>query len=145
MVHASRGQLPAYEWDFGDVNPPVHAWAALARLQDRHAMLTATPTPTFLEEVFHKLLLNFTWWVNRKDADGGTSSRAASWGWTTSASSTAASRCPAAAAGTGRRHGLDGHVLPDMLAIALELASTIGLRRRLPPSSSSISSALPRP
>ena len=64
-----NGQLPAYEWAFSDVNPPVHAWAAL-RVYQMDAALTGRPDRTFLERVFHKLMLNFTWWVNRKDADG---------------------------------------------------------------------------
>ena len=61
-----NGQLPAYEWAFGDVNPPVHAWAALRGVRDRRRRATST----FLDRIFHKLLLNFTWWVNRKDAEG---------------------------------------------------------------------------
>jgi hypothetical protein len=64
-----NGQLPAYEWQFGDVNPPVHAWAAW-RVYQMDAALTGTPDRGFLERVFLKLMLNFTWWVNRKDADG---------------------------------------------------------------------------
>jgi hypothetical protein len=64
-----NGQLPAYEWAFGDVNPPVHAWAAL-RVYQIDAALNGGPDQSFLEGVFHKLLLNFTWWVNRKDHDG---------------------------------------------------------------------------
>jgi hypothetical protein len=60
-----NGQLPAYEWAFGDVNPPVHAWAAL-----RVHEIAADDDYAFLERVFHKLLLNFTWWVNRKDSEG---------------------------------------------------------------------------
>jgi hypothetical protein len=64
-----NGQLPAYEWAFGDVNPPVHAWAAL-RVFAIDAARTGEPDLLFLERVFHKLLLNFTWWVNRKDASG---------------------------------------------------------------------------
>ncbi|MDH4075171.1 MAG: glucosidase [Acidimicrobiia bacterium] len=64
-----NGQLPAYEWAFGDVNPPVHAWAAL-RVLAIDAAATGRPDLQFLEEIFHKLLLNFTWWVNRKDAEG---------------------------------------------------------------------------
>jgi hypothetical protein len=73
LLHAwymhPNGQVPAYEWNFSDVNPPVHAWAAWRVFQiDRkrcgHGDLA------FLEVVFHKLLLNFTWWVNRKDLQG---------------------------------------------------------------------------
>src|SRR5262249_58206043 len=64
-----NGQLPAYEWDFGDANPPVHAHAALRVYQIDHEQ-TGRPDTEFLEEVFHKLLLNFTWWVNRKDPAG---------------------------------------------------------------------------
>ncbi|MGC9523208.1 MAG: MGH1-like glycoside hydrolase domain-containing protein, partial [Anaerolineae bacterium] len=63
-----NGQLPAYEWDFGDVNPPVHAWAAW-RVYHIDRERTGTADTVFLEQVFHKLLLNFTWWVNRKDVD----------------------------------------------------------------------------
>ncbi len=64
-----NGQLPAYEWAFGDVNPPVHAWAAM-RVYQIERRATGTGDVKFLERVFHKLLINFTWWVNRKDADG---------------------------------------------------------------------------
>ncbi len=64
-----NGQLPAYEWAFGDVNPPVHAWAAW-RVYKIDARQHGTADRDFLESIFHKLLLNFTWWVNRKDADG---------------------------------------------------------------------------
>ena len=64
-----NGQLPAYEWAFGDVNPPVHAWAVLRVFQMDRA-LTGVADRAFLEKCFHKLLLNFTWWVNRKDAAG---------------------------------------------------------------------------
>ena len=60
-----NGQLPAYEWAFGDVNPPVHAWAALRVFE-----IDGSQDYEFLEKVIHKLLLNFTWWVNRKDAEG---------------------------------------------------------------------------
>jgi hypothetical protein len=64
-----NGQLPAYEWAFGDVNPPVHAWSAW-RVYKIEQKRTGTGDLRFLERVFHKLLLNFTWWVNRKDAEG---------------------------------------------------------------------------
>ncbi|HEU6447301.1 MAG TPA: glucosidase [Verrucomicrobiae bacterium] len=70
-----NGQLPAYEWAFGDVNPPVHAWAAFRVFQiERRQRRESNPNDAgdliFLERVFQKLLLNFTWWVNRKDAQG---------------------------------------------------------------------------
>jgi hypothetical protein len=64
-----NGQIPAYEWNFGDVNPPVHAWATyLVYLTD--ASLHGQADHQWLKQSFHKLLINFTWWVNRKDADG---------------------------------------------------------------------------
>jgi Mannosylglycerate hydrolase MGH1-like glycoside hydrolase domain/Glycosyl hydrolase family 63 C-terminal domain len=66
-----NGQLPAYEWAFGDVNPPVHAWSAWRVFQiDRRQRGDEVGDIAFLERVFHKLMLNFTWWVNRKDAQG---------------------------------------------------------------------------
>jgi hypothetical protein len=64
-----NGQIPAYEWAFGDVNPPVHAWAAW-RVYKLEKKRRGKGDRVFLERIFHKLLLNFTWWVNRKDADG---------------------------------------------------------------------------
>ena len=67
-MHPS-GQLPAYEWNLSDVNPPVHAWAAW-RLYKIDRRIRGKADFAFLERVFHKLLLNFTWWVNRKDPEG---------------------------------------------------------------------------
>ncbi len=64
-----NGQIPAYEWALGDVNPPVHAWAAW-RVYQIEKRKRGVGDRRFLERVFHKLLLNFTWWVNRKDAEG---------------------------------------------------------------------------
>jgi len=64
-----NGQFPAYEWALGDVNPPVHAWAAW-RVYKIDKKRNGKGDRAFLKRVFHKLLLNFTWWVNRKDADG---------------------------------------------------------------------------
>ncbi len=64
-----NGQLPAYEWALGDANPPVHAWAAW-RVYKIDRKRTGRADRLFLEKVFHKLLLNFIWWVNRKDAAG---------------------------------------------------------------------------
>ena len=64
-----NGQIPAYEWDFGDVNPPVHALAAL-QIYDLDRARCGVPDTLFLRRVFHKLISNFTWWVNREDAQG---------------------------------------------------------------------------
>ncbi|QFG52356.1 MGH1-like glycoside hydrolase domain-containing protein [Chryseobacterium sp.] len=64
-----NGQLPAYEWDFSDVNPPVHAWSTF-RVYKIDEKINGRPDVPFLESVFQKLLLNFTWWVNRKDKNG---------------------------------------------------------------------------
>lgn len=65
-----NGQLPAYEWAFSDVNPPVHAWAAWRVYQIDRKQRGGDGDAAFLERVFHKLMVNFTWWVNRKDAEG---------------------------------------------------------------------------
>jgi hypothetical protein len=67
-MHPS-GQIPAYEWQLGDVNPPVHAWAAY-RVYQIERRTTGRSDRAFLESMFHKLMLNFTWWVNRKDTRG---------------------------------------------------------------------------
>mgnify|MGYP002409334032 FL=1 len=64
-----NGQIPAYEWNFSDVNPPVHAWAALFIYRTEKELL-GTGDARFLERMFQKLLMNFTWWVNRKDRTG---------------------------------------------------------------------------
>ncbi|NET11194.1 MAG: glucosidase, partial [Symploca sp. SIO2B6] len=64
-----NGQMPAYEWAFGDVNPPVHAWAAL-RVYRIEKKMFGTSDRDFLEEIFQKLSLYFTWWTNRKDPQG---------------------------------------------------------------------------
>jgi len=73
-MHAN-GEFPAYEWAFGDVNPPVHGWGAWRVFEiDREQRRRSNPSDAgdlfFLERIFHKLLLNFTWWVNRKDPQG---------------------------------------------------------------------------
>ena len=64
-----NGQIPAYEWNFSDVNPPVHAWATLFSTSTR-TQLGREPTCEFLERSFQGLMLNFNWWVNRKDPTG---------------------------------------------------------------------------
>ena len=63
------GQLPAYEWNFSDVNPPVHAWAAL-QVYNVEKKNTGSGDVVFLKKIFQKLLINFTWWINRKDRNG---------------------------------------------------------------------------
>lgn len=65
-----NGQLPAYEWSFSDVNPPVHGWATWRVYKIDQKLNGGVGDRKFLEEVFHKLLLNFTWWINRKDYNG---------------------------------------------------------------------------
>ena len=65
-----NGQFPAYEWAFGDVNPPVHGWATWRVYKIDQKLQGGKGDRKFLEEVFHKLLLNFTWWVNKKDTNG---------------------------------------------------------------------------
>jgi hypothetical protein len=69
MMHPD-GELPAYEWAFGDVNPPVHAWATLRVFENDRRQNGGKGDLEFLERVFLKLLMNFTWWVNRKDSGG---------------------------------------------------------------------------
>src|SRR5678815_3909941 len=63
------GQLPAYEWNFSDVNPPVQAWAAM-QVYNIEKKRTGKGDIKFLKKVFQKLLINFTWWINRKDVNG---------------------------------------------------------------------------
>jgi hypothetical protein len=65
-----NGQIPAYEWNFSDVNPPVHAWATWQVYEIDKKSNGGVGDVAFLERIFHKLLLNFTWWINQKDQDG---------------------------------------------------------------------------
>jgi hypothetical protein len=65
-----NGQIPAYEWNYSDVNPPVHAWAVLRVYHIDRKINNNIGDVEFLQRAFHKLLLNFTWWINRKDTDG---------------------------------------------------------------------------
>ena len=64
-----NGQIPAYEWNFSDVNPPVHSWAVWS-VYEKDKQRTGTGDRNFLEKAFQKLLINFTWWVNQKDKHG---------------------------------------------------------------------------
>ena len=97
-----NGQLPAYEWAFGDVNPPVHAWAAWRVYEIDCARRGGQGDRAFLERVFHRLMLNFTWWVNRKDVDGRNIFEGGFSASTISAFSTAARRCRPAARSISR-------------------------------------------
>jgi hypothetical protein len=68
FLHPS-GQIPAYEWEFSDLNPPVHAWAVW-RVYNMDRIRSGHADRAFLEKCFHKLLLNFTWWINKVDREG---------------------------------------------------------------------------
>ncbi len=108
-----NGQLPAYEWAFGDVNPPVLAWAAW-RVYKIDQQQRGRPDRMFLESIFHKLLLNFTWWVNRKDSEGNNVFQGGFLGLDNigvfDRSAPLANRRLHRAE---RRHQLDGHVLSE--------------------------------
>ncbi|MCH5715505.1 hypothetical protein [Niabella hibiscisoli] len=69
MVYETRWTAPSYEWNFSDVNPPVQAWAAM-EIFEIERKTTGKTDIDFLKKVFHKLLINFTWWINRKDRKG---------------------------------------------------------------------------
>ena len=108
-----NGQIPAYEWNFGDVNPPVHAWAALRVFQIERAK-TGNGDLAFLERVFHKLLLNFDWWVNRKDALGNNIFQGGFLGLDNIGIFDRNTKLPGGLGPRpGRRHELDGDVLPQ--------------------------------
>ena len=124
-----NGQIPAYEWNFSDVNPPVTAWAALW-VYEREAEIRGEGDREFLTRVFNRLVANFTWWVNRKDPDdrnlfqggflgSGQHRHLRSLG-------ADAGRWPARA---GRRHRLDGALLPVDAADRRRAGKT---RSRLP-------------
>ena len=141
-----NGQIPAYEWAFGDVNPPVHAWAAWRVFQIDRKQRGGQGDYEFLERILHKLMLNFTWWVNRKD--DARSQRLSGW-----LSRPRQHRClrpqrPAADRRTsrpGRLHQLDGDVFAQSAcASRSSWRSATMSTRTLPPSSSSTSCTLPR-
>ena len=112
-----NGQIPAYEWNFSDVNPPVHAWAAYLRLRAGEGAHRRRATCAWLENAFQKLVKNFTWWVNRKDADGpqrlpGRLPRPGQHRRLRPQRAAAHRRPPR----PGRRHRVDGAVLPEHAA-----------------------------
>lgn len=128
-----NGQLPAYEWAFGDVNPPVHAWAA-RRVYEIDAAARGRPDRAFLERVFHKLLLNFTWWVNRKDADDNNVFQGGFLGLDNVSLFDRSAPLP----GGGQLDQSDGTAWMafftlEMLAISLELAHTNAVYALVPP------------
>ena len=122
VVQHPNGQLPAYEWNFSDVNPPVHAWAAW-RVYKIDRRMTGAADRAFLERAFLKLLLNFTWWVNRKDAEGHNVFQGGFLGLDNIGVFDRRSRCPRAdiSARPMAPPGWATYCL-SMLAIALELA-----------------------
>ena len=107
-----NGQMPAYEWNFGDVNPPVHAFATLF-LQNLESDLGGVDLP-FLQEGFARLLLNFTWWVNRKDPSGRNAFEGGFLGLDNIGVFDRSAALPTGGRpGAGRRHRLDGDVQPE--------------------------------
>ena len=106
-----NGQIPAYEWEFSDLNPPVHAWACW-RVYNMERNAPERRDRQFLEKCFHKLLMNFAWWVNKVDSAGNNVFEGGFLGWTTSPWSTGARCSRRRGAGAIRRDRLDGVVLP---------------------------------
>ena len=134
-----NGALPAYEWSFDDVNPPVHAAAAYLCL-----IIDGRRDTDFLKRIFHKLLLNFTWWLNREDNEGNDLYSGGFLGSTTSARSTARTCRPAPSSSSPtRRPGCSCYCL-NMLRIATVLAETDPRTRTSRPRSSSTRCGSPR-
>ncbi len=104
--------MPAYEWEFSDLNPPVHAWAVW-RVYNMDRLRNGQADRDFLERCFHKLLINFAWWVNKVDSEGNNVFEGGFLGM-----DNIARRGPQHArprrrrAGAVRRQRLHGHVLP---------------------------------
>ena len=125
-----NGQIPAYEWAFGDVNPPVHIAAARALYQDEQRR-TGAGDRDFLARIFHKLLLNFTWWVNRKDEEGKNLFQGGFLGLDNiSVIDRSMGLPPGLTPGAGGRHRLDGDLLPEHgVGGARAVPGRSGLRR----------------
>ena len=132
-----NGQIPAYEWAFGDVNPPVHIAAARAIYQDEQRR-TGKGDRDFLARVFHKLLLNFTWWVNRKDEEGNNLFQGGFLGLDNISVIDRSMGLPRGLdPGAGGRDRLDGGYCLNMAWAALELSLDDPAYEDWPPSSSS--------
>ena len=144
-LHPS-GQIPAYEWNFGDVNPPVHAWATIFTYRLEKARARRGRSSTGSSARFHKLLLNFTWWVNRKDRAGNNVFEGGFLGLDNIGVFDRSSPLPTG----GYLEQADGTAwmalfCQNMLEIAAELAlHEPGVRRHVPRSSSSTSCGSPR-
>ena len=141
-----NGQIPAYEWEFSDLNPPVHAWAVW-RVYNMDRIRTGKADREFLERCFHKLLINFAWWINKVDSDGNNIFEGGFLGLDNITVVDRSEQLPRRrGARAVRRHRLDGHVLPEHDAHRAgagqgEPRSTKAWR----PSSSSITSMSPPP
>ena len=122
-----NGQIPAYEWAFGDVNPPVHAWAAL-RVYQIERNERGKGDRKFLARIFQKLLLNFTWWVNRKDAEGHNVFEGGFLGLDNIGVFDRSQPLPTGGSCAIGRHELDGDVLPEH---ACDRARTVDRGRHL--------------
>ena len=107
-----NGQIPAYEWEFSDLNPPVHPWAVW-RVYNMDRIRSGKADRAFLEKCFQKLLINFAWWINKVDSSGNNIFEGGFLGWTTSRSSTARRSSGRGGARAIRRHRLDGALLPE--------------------------------
>ena len=107
-----NGQIPAYEWEFSDLNPPVHAWAVW-RVYNMDRIRSGKADRDFLERCFHKLLINFAWWINKVDREGNNIFEG---GFLGLDNITVVDRSEplrdGARARAVRRHRLDGDVLP---------------------------------
>ena len=140
------GQIPAYEWEFSDLNPPVHAWAVW-RVYNMDRIRAGVADREFLEKCFHKLLINFAWWINKVDREGNNVFEGGFLGLDNitviDRSERAAGRRRARAVG---RHRLDGHVLPEPHAHRAGAGrARTAPTRAWPPSSSSTTSTSARP
>ena len=141
-----NGQIPAYEWEFSDLNPPVHAWAVW-RVYNMDRIATGKADRDFLEKCFHKLLINFAWWINKVDREGNNIFEG---GFLGLDNITVVDRSERGADGSSaravRRHRLDGHVLPEPDAHRPGAGQgEPRLRGRWRPSSSSTTSTSPAP